>query len=313
MLEIFYFDKTVKKAKITELNKIKNKQLWIDCTNITKEEAKLLKTIFDLHPLTKEDILNSNTRIKTEEFNNYLLCVFYGIQKTKKIELTEIDFIIGKNFIISNHIKQLEAVEEIKKNNEKIENLFKKGNDFILHKLLDNEIDNYFPVLDKLDDQIEFIEDQAIKRPKPKLLSKVLELKRLIVRIKRTTLPQREKISFLTKGDCKFISKKSLPYFRDVYDHAIRVSDIIDNCRDSIGNAFDVYMSTISNSMNEVMKVLSVIATIALPLTVISGIYGTNFDVLPGQHFLFGFWIMIFAMILLSLGMIYFFKRRGWF
>jgi len=313
MLDIFYFDKTVKKGTLKELSKIKSKQLWIDSTNITKEEAKIIKTTFDLHPLTTEDLLTTNTRIKVEEFPNYLLCVFYGIQKTKSIELLELDFILGKNFIISNHRKNIAPYDVIKKDKEKLERLFKKGNDFIFHKLLDNEIDNYFPVLEHIEDIIEHIEEEAIKKPKPKLLSKVLKLKRLIVQIKRITLPQREKISSLTKSEYKFISKKAIPYFRDVHDHAIRISDNIDNCRDAIGNSFDVYMSTISNNMNEVMKVLSVIATIALPLTVISGIYGTNFTLLPGSTFIYGFWAMIFAMILLSLGMIYLFRRRGWF
>lgn len=313
MLEIFYYEKKLKKANIKEIQKIKNKQIWINATDITKQESDLLKTTFELHPLTAEDIFNLNTRIKVESFPNYLFCVFYGIHNTKSIELIELDFVLGANFVISNHKKAVASITALKNDQEKLENLFKKGNDFLFHKLLDNEIDNFFPTLDHLDDKIDLIEENVIKKSSPKLLSNILKLKRLVILIKRTAMPQREKISMLAKGEYQFLSKKVVPYFRDIYDNSIRVLDMVDSCRDAISNAFDVYMSTISNNMNEVMKVLSIIATIALPLTVISGIYGTNFSFLPGQHFHYGFWIMILAMLLLSLGMILFFRKRGWF
>jgi magnesium transporter len=311
MIQIFYFDKKLKQAKVKDLPKLKNKKIWIDVTDITKEEAEILKKKFDLHPVTAEDLLNIITRIKVEEFPEYLFCIFYGIEKNK--DMIEIDFVLGENFIISNHRKPIPSIEDLKSSGNKIENLMNKGLDFVFHKLIDTEIDNFFPVMEKIDDQIESMEEEVTKTPKPEILSKILRLKRSLIQIKKITFPQREKIGQLAKNDYRFISKKSLPYFRDVYDHSIRVSDFIDNYREAVGNTFDVYMSAVSNNMNEVMKTLSIIATIALPLTVISGIYGTNFANLPGQHFYYGFWIMILAMIILSLSMIFYFKRRGWF
>lgn len=313
MIEIFYFDKTVKKGAAKDLNKLKNKQLWIDATNITKKEVDLIKETFSLHPLTAEDLYKFNVRIKVEEFPSYLFCVFYGIKKTKIIELVELNFIIGNNFLITNHQKEVESYSLLKNNQERLENLFRKGNDFLFHRLLDLEIDNYPPVLETIDDQIENIEEKATKQPKPELLTKILKLKRLLVQIKKVVFPQREKISFLAKNEYEFLSKKAVPYFRDIYDNSIRVSDAIDNYREAISNTFDAYMSAVSNSMNEVMKVLSIIATIALPLTVISGIYGTNFAVLPGSGFAYGFWVMISGMFLLSVVMIYYFRRKRWF
>ena len=313
MIELFYFDKSVKKGNLKDLNKLRSKQIWIDVTNITKKESILIKKTFGLHPLTAEDLTSQNTRIKVEEFPEYLFCVFYGIQKAKAIELVELDFVLGKNFIITNHKKEIPSYNGLKKDKEKLENLFERGNDFIFHRLLDLEIDNYAPVLEDIDNKIEDIEEEVTKKPRPELLTRILKLKRLIVRIKKSVLPQREKIFFLAKNEYHFISKKSIPYFRDVYDHAVRVSDFIDNYREAVGSTFDAYISSVSNSMNEVMKVLSIIATIALPLTVISGIYGTNFQDLPGASFIHGFWIMILIMILLIFSMIYYFKRRGWF
>lgn len=313
MIDIFYFEEGLKKAKLEELENLKEKQIWVDITNITKEEQELIKNIFELHPLTTEDLYNSNIRIKVEEFPNYLFCVFYGIRKRKMVELFELDFIFGKNFLITSHKEEIESFSKLKNDEERLGNLFKKGNDFLFHKLLDYEIDNYFPVLEDIDDQIESIEEKITKRVEPSLLATILKLKRVIVSVKKAVIPQREKVSFLLKNEYKLISKKAVPYFRDIYDHSIKVADIVDNYREAVGNTFDAYMSAVSNNMNEVMKVLSIIATIALPLTVISGIYGTNFSVLPGANLMYGFWIMMFIMVLVSIGMIYFFRRRRWF
>ncbi len=314
MIEIYHLDKDkIKQADTKEIPKLNNETIWIDIKDITKEEQKLLETEFNLHQLTSEDLYNQNVRIKVEEFNEYLFCVFYGIEKKQRIELIEIDFIIGKTFIITNHKGNLKSYDELKNDHARLADLMKKSPDFLFHRLLDMEVDNYFPILENIDDEIEKIEEEVAHRPKPELLQNILKLKRRITRIKKYTLPQREKIGFLTKNQYKELSKKSLPYFRDIYDHAVRVADSVDNYREAVGNTYDVYMSAISNNMNEVMKVLSIIATIALPLTVISGIYGTNFAILPGSGYAYGFWVMMAVLILMATGMIYFFRRRGWF
>lgn len=311
MIEIFYLDKTVKKASLADLPKLRRKKIWIDITGITKDESIVIKSFFGLHPLTAEDLITPNARIKVEEFDDYLFCVFYGIKKSK-IELIEIDFVVGKNFVISNHSKPIKSIEELKGDYEKVGNLLSKGVDFVFHRILDMEIDNFMPSLESIDDEIEDIEEKVTEKPSPELLSRILGLKRKMVMLKKVVFPQREKVSFLTKNDYRFISENAKPYFRDVYDHAIRVHDTVENYREAIGNTFDVYMSSVSNSMNEVMKVLSIIATIALPLTVISGIYGTNFSVLPGQGFAYGFWIMILAMVLLCVFMLFYFRKKRW-
>jgi magnesium transporter len=312
MLDIIYLDKEVKKAELDQLEKVKKFPLWIDVNDITKQEAEKLEQAFELHPLTVEDLIHANTRVKIEEFPNYLMCVFYGVQLNGEAEMLDIDFVVGENFVISNHQKQIHTFEDLKNNHDKIELLFKKGSDFFFHKLLDLEVDNYVPILEELDDEILELEERVTKNPNPELMEKILKIKRNLANIKKYALPQREKIGSFTKGEHKYISKKAIPYFRDVQDHAIRVSDTIDNYREAVSNAFEVYMTAVSNNTNDVMKVLSMIATIALPLTVISGIYGTNFQHLPGSGEWQGFWIMICLMLTLSISMLYFFKRKGW-
>jgi magnesium transporter len=313
MLEVFYFDKVVKKGDLKDFETFENKKIWIDAVNITSEEAAILRDKFNLHPLTMEDLIHEKSRIKIEEFNDYIFCVFYGIKKEKPLDLVELDFVVGKNFIITNHNKRISTFYDLKRNDEKMNNLFQKGTEFIFHYILDKEVSDFFPVLEEIDNQIEEIEEDITKKAKPESLQKILNTKRKIILIKKFALSQREKISFLTKNNYKVLSKKVIPYFRDVYDHAIRVSDSIDNYREAIGGTFDAYMSAVSNNTNEVMKTLSIIATIALPLGVISGIYGTNFAVLPGQNLSYGFWIMLGIMFSIIGFMMFIFKRRKWF
>ncbi|HIH92341.1 TPA: magnesium/cobalt transporter CorA [Candidatus Woesearchaeota archaeon] len=312
MMDIFYFDKKMRKAAPEQLPKIKNKRLWVDVSNITKQEAEVLRDAFNLHPVTAEDLLNANTRIKVEEFPQYLFCIFYGVEHKKGIELMELDFVIGRNFLISSRNADISSYAELKSNREKLEALFRRGVDFIFHRLLDGEQDNYFPVLEYIDDEIDIIEGKLSGTPSNDLLTSILALKHSISLLRKTTLQQTEKLSFLVKNDYRFLSKHALPYFRDIYDHSIRVSDLIDNYREAIINTFEFYMSAVSKNMNEAVKVLSVIATIALPLTVVSSIYGTNFTNLPGSGFHYGFWVMIGFMIVLSGSLVYFLRRRGW-
>ncbi len=266
-----------------------------------------------MHPLTQEDLISSNTRVKVEEFPNYLFCVFYAIEKAKTVKLLDIDFILGNNFLITNHTKEVYSFNELKENMERLAQLLLRGPDFLFHYLLDTEIDYYFPVLERIDDHLEGLEEEVTKMPMPRVLNRILEEKRLLSLIRKTTFAHREKISFLAKVEFKFVSKAALPYFRDIYDHAVRISDKVDNSREMVSNAFDLYMSSVSNKTNEIMKVLSVFATIALPLTVVSSIYGTNFEVLPGAHNPAGFWLMMCVTLGLSFGFMYFFRRKGWF
>lgn len=313
MIDVFYYDKSLKKGGIKDLPRLKKKMVWIDITHVTDEEAEIVKGLFDLHPLTAEDLLGSVTRIKIEVFSNYLFCVFYGIAKNKALELIELDFVIGRNFLITQHVVPIQSFEELKKNEVLLESIFRKGHDFIFHYLIDEEVANFFPVLEDIDEQLESLEESITKKPKTFMAHKILTLKRELIRIKRIAIPQREKLSTLTKNDYEMISKEVVPYLRDVYDHSIRVADSIENLVEQVTYAFEIYMSAVNNTLNEVMKVLSVIATIALPLTVISSIYGTNFHNLPGIDNYYGFWFMIAAMVCVSIGMILFFRKKGWF
>jgi len=314
MLDIFYWNGELQRCGTEHLPAVRHRRLWIDATAITKEEAELLTKLFRLHTVTTHDLFLESVRVKVEEFPNYMICTFYGADiEDDKINITPLDFVFGHNFIITTHQKPIKNYETLKKEEETLKTLFIKGVPFLFHRLLDDEITNFVPVLGAIEDEIEKIDEGVAIKANSELLNRILNIKKKIVEIKKITFPQREHMSFLARRKYKFIPEHSQPYFRDVYDNTIWVSDVMETQRESIGTAFEVYMTSINNHMSEVMKVLSVIATIALPMTVISGIYGTNFLKLPGAKTANGFWIMMGLMGIMMIGMIIFFKKRKWF
>ncbi len=287
-----------------------NIPLWVDCMSITEEEAAQLQQRFSLHPVTVDDLALSRTTIKVEPFPEYLVAVFYVIGKGKK--LVEVDFIIGKNFLITNHREKLRSAQALLEDKGKLQYLAGKGIDFLLHHLLDHEVDAFFPVLYEIDQEMERVEALIAKKHSTEVLHRIMALKKEIVAIKRIVLPQREKLALLAKDEFPFISRKTGPYFRNVYDSFVRVYESIENYRESISSVYELYMSTVSYRMNEIMKVLSVIATIALPLTVVSSIYGTNFRNLPGATAYYGFWFMLTGMLGMIGVMFVYFWRKKW-
>ncbi len=314
MIEAFYFDRGVKRAKPSELKSLraKGKKVWVDMTDPKHEEMSLVKDIFSLHPITAEDILTHNARAKIEEFDTYLFVVLYGIYKHRNIRMKEIDFVLGKGFLITSHQKEIEGFQKLRQAEKKLDGLFRSGMDFLMHALIDSEVDNFIPVLELYDDVIDGIEDAIIESPDVRIMEKILDLRRRMNRIKKIIIPQQEKISFLARNKYELISPECQTYFRDVHDHFYTVTDMMEDYRDALSGSFDAYMSSVSNSTNEVMKVLSVIATIMLPLSVISGVYGMNFLFLPGAKDPFGFWAIIALMVLIIVLMLGFFNRKGW-
>ena len=314
-MDILYLDKNkLKQGSLKELTKLKNKKVWIDISNISKGEADSLAKIFKLHPVTRDDILRVQGRVKIEQFPNYIFCTFYTLQRKprKGIKLVALEYILGKNFLITAHRKPIEEYERLKEQDYRLTRLLKEGVESVFHKLLDQQIDEFFPVLEEIDDQIELLDRKITESTDRKILSNILEVKKDVSEIKKISIPQREKLSSLTKRQFRFIPEKSKPYFRDIYDESVRVCDLVDNFREAITSTFDAYMTNIANRSNEVMKVLSVIATIALPLTVVSSVYGTNFLHIPGLNSVNGFWAMILTMGLMTSGMIFYFKKRNW-
>lgn len=290
-----------------------NRRMWIDLTGPTADQVATLKAVFGLHPVTVEDIISLNTRTKIENFKSYLFVILYGVTKEKNVKLREIDFVLGRDYVITTHRRKVETFEQLKDDQEELRSLFHRGTDFIMHKLVDGEVDNFIPVLEILDDVIDGIEEQITRNPERQILEKILDLKKRIHRIKKILIRQQEKISFLAKNKYALISPECQTYFLDVYDHFYTVTDMIEDYKETLSSSFDAYMSSVSNRMNEVMKVLSIMATVMLPLSVVSGIYGMNFVLLPGAEHPAGFWAVIALMLAIIATMVGYFRHKHWF
>ncbi|MDO8481405.1 MAG: magnesium/cobalt transporter CorA [Nanoarchaeota archaeon] len=312
MLEIFQYDGGVKRIQIGEIDR--SKTVWVDMTDVTIEELAQVKEMFLLHPLTEEDIQMMDVRIKVEEFPDYLFCVFYGIAKAgEKVRMVELDTVVGKNFVITSHKQPLVGTTELKNNTQRLESLFQKGPDFIFHRILDVEIDHYFPILEQMEDEIDRLEEEVTRKAEPPLLSKILMLKRELIPIRKYVFQQKDKLSYIAKNEYAFISRRAVPYFRDVHDHTIRVHDSIENYKEALSGAFKVYMSMMSNHMNEIMKTLTIMTTLSLPIMAVSSIYGMNFAHLPGEEQPWGFWYVVLVMLACLVITLVFFKKRKWF
>lgn len=289
--------------------------LWLDLVNPGKGEMDILEKVFELHPLTLEDCINTITRPKIEQFEKYTFIVMHAAATTpraQRIRTIELNICLGKNFIITIHQEAIKGVGTAIERTQKNPSTMSKGSDTLLHLVVDSLVDNFIPVLDVMDYKISNIETQVLTNPTQKTLNNIFAAKKDILYLRRFIGPQREAVNILSKENFQFINPKRRVYFRDVYDNMIFINDTIDTYRDVINGAFDAYLSTISNRTNDIMKVLTIIATIMMPLTLITGIYGMNFRIMPLLMWKWGFSSISALMILIGIGMLIYFKRKDW-
>ena len=278
---------------------------------------------FNLHPLVLEDIVNTGQRPKIEDFDDYLFVVLkmlYRDENEQETQAEQVSLIIGPQFVITFQEKVGDVFNSVR---ERIRNgkgrIRKMGADYLAYALIDSIVDNYFTVLEKLGEEIEDMEKELVGDPKPQILQSVNRLKGELLFLRKLIWPLREVISGLQRGESPLIKETTGIYLRDVYDHTIQVIDTIETFRDLASGMVDTYLSSVSNKMNEVMKVLTIIATIFIPLTFVAGIYGMNFnpDVsilnMPELNWKYGYVTSIGVMVLVALVMVYYFKRKKWF
>ena len=252
-------------------------------------------------------------RPKIEPFKNYDFIVLYSLYREDKIKFVEMDFLVGRNFVISNHWRKIPSFEHLQNDTLRLETLMGKGMDFLLHHLIDVEVDNYTTIISSYDNEIEQIESRTMYRPSPYSLKRLFQIKRQLLRVKKVAGPEREILSQLTKGSYDYISDDSIAYFRDIYDHVVRVYDQIDNYREVISSILEVHLSVTSNKLNETMKVLTVIATIMMPITAIGAIYGMNFRNMPELEWKYGYFLILAVMLAVTVAMIWYMKKKGWY
>ena len=297
--------------------KDKSTVTWINIDGLHEVELiEKLGSYFGLHPLLLEDILNTNQRPKMEDFEDYIFFVLkmiYCCEKGGGTEGEQVSVILGSNFVISFQEREGDVFnsirDRIRKNKGRIR---KAGADYLAYVLLDAIVDNYFTVLENIGEKIEDTEQKLTINPTTGTLQVIRELKREMISLRRSVWPLRELISGLERSESKLIHESTDMYLRDIYDHTVQIIDTVESYRDMISGMLDIYLSSISNRMNEVMKVLTIFASIFIPLTFITGIYGMNFEFMPELKWHWGYFTVLSFMAIVGISLVIYFKRKKW-
>lgn len=291
--------------------------LWINIDGLDRVDIiEKLGGYFNIHPLTLEDVLNTGQRPKTEDYESYIYTVLkMMLLDTEKEEIIvdQVSIIIGPNYILSFQEREGDVFNPVR---ERFENpasrLRKNGVDYLAYSLIDSVVDNYFLILEHFGDEIEYLEEELVVQPKPDILKSIQKYKRDMIILRKSVWPLRELINGLQRVESDLIKETTRIYLRDVYDHTIQVIDSVEDFRDILSSMVDIYLSSISYRMNDVMKVLTVIATIFIPLTFIAGVYGMNFEYMPELRWRWGYHAVILGMTIIGVSMFAYFKKRKW-
>ncbi|MCO5787590.1 magnesium and cobalt transport protein CorA [Pseudomonas sp. G11-1] len=290
--------------------------LWLNVDGVSDAAVvEKLGALFELHPLVMEDILNTDQRPKVEDYQGYLYIVLRMLQfdqGRQQIHSEQLSLVLGPNFVLSFQERPGDVFEGVRERLRAGRRIRFMRTDYLAYALLDAVVDHYFEMLEYIGEQVEALEDQLIDAPGPDTLARIHHYKREMLLLRKSIWPLREVLSRLSRDESTLISEETRLYLRDVYDHAIHVMDSIDTIRELLVSMLDLYLSSISKRMNEIMKVLTIFATLFMPLTFIVGVYGMNFDVMPELRWRWGYPAVMALMLVIVVGLLVFFRRRRW-
>lgn len=304
-------DTTVLRSLIAE----KGRVTWVDMERPAPMETELLDTAFNFHPLTIDDCLSPRHQPKIDNYGEYLFLIVHEVlpeSSEREFKTGELDVFLGRNYLVTYHRPKLRSIDSIKERVEKNPKPIFRSADFLLETILDEVVDLYNPVLDQFDRRISTLEDEILQEQKKTILLEIFSLKRNLTRLKRISTQQLEMLTHLIKDGYDEVLPVSIPYLSNVRDHLVRISDLTDSHRDALSSLVEAHLLTSSNKANEVMKVLTMFASIMLPLTVITGLYGMNFKFMPELDWKYGYLFAIGLMLAVTGGLISFFRRKKW-
>ncbi len=290
---------------------------WVNINGIHNTDAiAAIGKVYNIHNLVLEDILNTDHRPKVEPFENY---VFFTMKmmwynEENELEKEQISIVFGKPYVLCFQEKKGDIFDPIRERIRTDSGLIRKrGSDYLVYRLIDSVVDNYFIIIERIEERVEELEEAITTDADGDHMKTIQHMKREIITLKRALLPLREAVSGLEKGVSELIDKDNEKYFRDVYDHLIQIADSLETNREVLSGLMDMDVANMSNRMNQVMKVLTVIASLFIPLTFIAGIYGMNFDYMPELHYKHGYFYAWGLMIVVFISMLIYFKRKRWF
>lgn len=291
---------------------------WIDLDGVHNVEVvRQIGEHYGIHPLVMEDIVSTGQRTKAEAYDDHLYLVvkmIYYDDVARQLTVEQVSLVVGPTFVISFQERPGDVFELVRERlRQGTGRLRRRGPDYLAYALLDVIVDHYFVALETISDQIEDLEADILEDPGPKTQQAMSVLRRELILLRKAVWPVRELLSTLERSDSNLIKEETKPFLRDAYDHAVQVIDIVESLRDMVGVLRDSYQAILGNRMNEIMKVLTIIATIFIPLTFIAGIYGMNFDHMPELHMRFGYPIALAAMFAVGIALALYFKWKRWF
>jgi len=305
---------------ITECFRFKanNRITWINIDGLRKTDVETICNYYEIHPLLVEDILSINQRPKMDEVEGVLFCLlnmlYYNTEK-RTVETEQISIVLGKDFVISFQEDASRDVFDPIRTRLHIGNskIRQRTADYLCYSLLDMIVDNYFLVMEKVGEQIEILEEEVIRNSNTRTLGKInMQRKELIV-LKRNFAPVRDLVNGILRSESDLLDDRTTKYFKDIYDHIVHAYDLSENYRDLMTSLQDLYINQVNLKMNEVMKVMAIVTCLLAPATVIGGIFGMNFEVIPYLHNRWGFFIAVGLMLLIPIWMLRAFRRRGWY
>jgi magnesium transporter len=295
--------------------KQKDGLIWVSLEDTNEAELnEVLRDVFHFHPLTIEDCLSVGYQTpKIDDFGAYLFIITHAVSTTLMLDTIELNAFLGDKFLVTSYLgSQMPPIQAIWKRLERDERLYAHGTDFLLHAILDVMVDEISPLIDQMDEEIEELEDDVLSSPRPPILERILDIKHRTMNLRRIISPQREVMNRLSRDDFPQIAPQSRIYYRDIYDHLVRIQDMTESIRDLISGSLDIYLSATSNRLNEVMKALTIVSTIFLPLSFFAGVYGMNFHFMPELSWKYGYLMAWGIFIAIVAGMLIFFRKRGW-
>ena len=303
----------LKSPQLREALRQEGSLLWVDIEAPEDAEIELLLEVFDLHPLTVEDCIMPNVRPKLEEFDTYLFLVLQGLKRTDgKLQPVELDLCVGANFLISIRSEPLRSIDENCARAEKRSPVLGHGPDFLLYTIMESLVESYFPIIDDVESRVDELQTQLLSDSTERTLKQLFGVYNEIAVLRRTLTPHRDIITRLNRGDVPFIQPVNAVYFRDIYDHLLRMTDLTDSAREVTTMALEAHATIVSNRLNEIMKTMSALATLSMPLIIVTGIFGMNFGEHPelgGRWIYQGFSVLLLAAIPV---MLFYFRKYRW-
>jgi magnesium transporter len=325
-LEICVYDYNLEKIEEHTLQTVEesfsykdnNDVTWINIDGIRKKDIETIGFHFGIHPLIVEDIISIGQRPKMDEVDNILYCLLnmlYFNDNSNTVEQEQISIILGSDFVITFQEDPARDVFNPIRDKLKIANskLRQRGADYLCYSMLDLIVDNYFLVMEKLSEKIEQVEEEVIRKSSKLTLAHINQLRKELIVLKRNIAPVRDLVGAIIRSETDLMEERTTKYFKDVHDHIIQAHDLSENYRDIMVSMQDLYINNVNLRMNEVMKVMAIVTCLLAPATVIGGIFGMNFEIIPTMHEKWGFYTAVGLMLLIPVGMLVMFKRRGWF